>query len=152
MGLVLLKLLALGESSRMFLILNRIFPIFCFLFLSHFSLAQEAAGGAAPAGKAPVPSFFMQLPIIAGFVFLFWFAVIGPQRKQQKKHKEFVETLKRGDEVVASNGIIGRIAGLTDRVVTLEVAPEIEIKILRSQIHAKFDPNAKATTATAPNT
>ena len=51
-----------------------------------------------------------------------------------KKHSEFLEKLKRGDEVLTNSGIFGRIEGITDQFVTLEIADEVRIKILKSQI------------------
>lgn len=79
----------------------------------------------------------MNLPMIVLFVALFYFLIIAPQRKQQKQQQDFQKALSRGDEVVTASGIIGKVAGLY-RVVTLEVAPGTEIKILRSQIQAKL--------------
>ena len=107
------------------------------IFLLTYSVAQEAATP-APATKGAPNSLLMNLPMIVLFVALFYFLIIAPQRKQQKQQQDFQKALTRGDEVVTASGIIGKIAGLTDRVVTLEVAPGTEIKILRSQIQAKL--------------
>ena len=103
-------------------------------------MAQEATAPAAgtAAAKPPVNSLMMNLPMIILFVALFYFLVLAPQKKQQKQQQDFQKSLARGDEVVTASGIIGKIAGLTDRVVTLEIAPDTEVKILRSQIQAKI--------------
>lgn len=106
------------------------------LFLLTHAVAQEAA---VPATAAKAPnSLLMNLPMIVLFVALFYFLIIAPQRKQQKQQQDFQKSLVRGEEVVTASGIIGKIAGLTDRVVTLEVAPGTEIRVLRSQIQAKL--------------
>ncbi|MEZ4815003.1 MAG: preprotein translocase subunit YajC [Bdellovibrionota bacterium] len=100
------------------------------------AIAQEAT---APAAGAKAPnSLLMNLPMIVLFVALFYFLIIAPQKKQQKQQQDFQKTLSRGDEVVTASGIIGKIAGLNERIVTLEVAHNTEIKILRSQIQAKL--------------
>lgn len=76
----------------------------------------------------------LQLPILLGFFALFWFGVIQPQRKQQAKQAAFLAQLERGTEVVTTGGIIGVIRGLSEKVVTLEIAPGTEIKVLRTQV------------------
>ena len=83
-------------------------------------------------------SFLLNLPIIAAVMALFYFGILRPQNQQQKKLAEVNSKLNRGDEVVTNSGIIGRIVGMNDRVVTLEVSPQTEIKILRSQVQGLF--------------
>lgn len=95
------------------------------------SLSVGAQAGAATAEK---PSFLLQMfPFIALF-FIFYFFIIRPQAKRQKLQQEFLTTLKRGDEVLTSGGILGTIEGLTDKFVTLEVASGVRIRVLRSQV------------------
>jgi preprotein translocase subunit YajC len=80
------------------------------------------------------PNLFESLlPIIVIFA-VFYFLIIRPQSKKQKDHLGFLNTLKRGDEVVTASGILGTVDGLTDLYVTLEVASNVKIKVLRSQI------------------
>jgi preprotein translocase subunit YajC len=61
------------------------------------------------------------LPIILMFVILY-FLMIRPQMKRQKDHKKMVETLAKGDEVILSGGILGKISKVSDNYVTLEIA------------------------------
>jgi preprotein translocase subunit YajC len=114
--------------------------VFYSLFNSTLLFAQEAAAPVAGTGpsKPPANSIMMNLPMIVLFVALFYFLIIAPQKKSQKQQQEFQKGLARGDEVVTSSGILGKVAGLTDRVVILEVAPDIEIRVLRSQVQAKL--------------
>ncbi len=77
--------------------------------------------------------FEMMLPFLVIFS-VFYFLVIRPQGKKQKEHQGFLTTLKRGDEVVTASGILGTIDGLTDLYVTLEVASNVKMKVLRTQI------------------
>lgn len=100
------------------------------LLFASAAQAQNATGGAPD----PARGLLLNLPIFLALFGLFYFGVIHPQKNQQKKQQEFLSKLQRGDEVVTSSGIIGTVRGLTDRVVTLEVSPNAEIKILRSQV------------------
>ncbi len=94
-------------------------------------IALPAHAQAAPgAGPSPIMQF---VPIIVMFVVMY-FLMIRPQNNKAKAHTSFVTGLKRGDEVVTASGILGRIEGLTEQFVTLEIAPNTRIKILRSQI------------------
>lgn len=102
------------------------------LFLAQPVLAQTTA---APA-QDPMRALLLNLPIFLALFGVIWFAVIRPQKDQQKRQQAFMNTLKKGDEVVTSGGILGTIVGLTDRVVTLEISQGTDIKVLRSQIQA----------------
>jgi preprotein translocase subunit YajC len=75
----------------------------------------------------------MLLPFAAMFA-IFYFLIIRPQSKKMKEHDKFVKELKRGDSVVTASGILGTIDGLTDHVVTLEIANGVKIKLLKKQI------------------
>jgi len=88
--------------------------------------AQTATGGQPSA-------FEMFVPFIFIFV-IFYFLIIRPQSKRQKDHAKFLTEVKRGDEVVTSSGILGRVEGLNEQFVTLEIAEGVKVKMLRSQI------------------
>lgn len=85
---------------------------------------------------AQQPSMLVQLlPFV--FIFaVFYFLIIRPQSKRMRQHDDFLKALKRGDEVVTSSGIIGRVDSLTDQFVTLEVSDDVKIKILKKNIAA----------------
>jgi preprotein translocase subunit YajC len=113
-----------------------------FLTLSLISVAPALAQTAAPAGPASNP--IMQLvPFIAIFAIMY-FMMIRPQAKRQKTHQEFLQKLQRGEEVLTSGGLLGRVEGLTDIYVTLEIATNVRIKILRTQI-ASYVPTVAST-------
>jgi preprotein translocase subunit YajC len=65
---------------------------------------------------------------------IFYFLIIRPQQKQRKTHAKFLEELKRGDEVVTSSGIIGTVSSISDKIVTVEIAENVKIKVLRGMI------------------
>ncbi len=89
---------------------------------------------AAPAAKNP--SFFDVFVIPMAIIFsVFYFLIIRPQSKKAKQQQSMLSALKKGDDVVTSSGIFGKITGLTDQVATLEIAPNTKIKIMRANIH-----------------
>jgi preprotein translocase subunit YajC len=91
--------------------------------------AQSAPGFTGP---SPVMTI---LPFILIFVIMY-FLVIRPQQKKSKEHQELLTKLKKNDEVMTSGGIYGKVVALADNVVTLEVAPNVRIRIHRPQISA----------------
>jgi len=76
------------------------------------------------------------IPLILMFV-VFYFLLIRPQQKKAKDHQTMLANLKRGDIIVTNGGILGKITGITDRLVTLEVAEKIRLRVLRSHIAGK---------------
>jgi len=76
------------------------------------------------------------LPLILMFV-VFYFLLIRPQQKKMKDHQEMLKNLKRGDQIITNGGLVGKITGLTEKMVTLEVAEKIRVRILRSHIAGK---------------
>lgn len=90
---------------------------------------------AAFANQPAKPGILEQVVIPFGFVFLiFYFLIIRPQGKRQKTHLDYLSNLKRGDEVLTASGILGRVEGLTEKFITLEVADGVRIKMLKSQV------------------
>jgi preprotein translocase subunit YajC len=65
---------------------------------------------------------------------IFYFLLIRPQQKKQKQHRQLLGNLKKGDTVLTSGGLQGKITGLTDTVVTLEIAEKVRVKVSRSYI------------------
>lgn len=73
------------------------------------------------------------LPIILMFVLLY-FLMIRPQMKRAKEHKQMVEALQKGDEVVAAGGIVGRISEMGEAYLTVEIAPNTQISVQRGAV------------------
>jgi preprotein translocase subunit YajC len=65
-----------------------------------------------------------------------YFVFIRPQSKKASDHEKMLAALKRNDEVVTTGGLIGRIAELSDKLVTLEIAPNVRVRVERNQIAA----------------
>ncbi|HYL58817.1 MAG TPA: preprotein translocase subunit YajC [Candidatus Acidoferrales bacterium] len=98
--------------------------------------AWAQAGAAAPAGG---PTFVEQLmtgpgPIMALVVAVMYFLVFRPQNKKAQETAKMLAALKRNDEVVTTGGLIGRIAEVGDKVITLEIAPNVRVRVERPQI------------------
>jgi len=92
------------------------------------------SGGAGQGGGAPAGGMMGSLlPLLLMFL-VFYILLIRPQQKRTKQHKEFLNSLKKGDEVITSGGLFGRVTGITESVVTLEVADKVRIKVQRGNI------------------
>ncbi len=99
------------------------------LSLAYAMGAGGQDGGGQPGGIAA----FAPLLIM---VVIFYFLLIRPQQKKQKEHKEMLSSLQRGDVVVTQGGLQGKITGLTDTVITLEIAEKVRVKIQRPYVVA----------------
>ena len=82
---------------------------------------------------APGGSLASFLPIIIIFV-LFYFVLIRPQNKRQKEHRQMVEALAVGDEIVSGGGVLGKITEVGEQFVTVEVANNVAVKIQKHTI------------------
>ena len=96
-------------------------------FLVSSAYAQAADAAAQP---NPLLSF---LPLLILFA-VFYFMLIRPQMKRAKDQRNMIAALAKGDEIVTSGGVAGRIEELGDSFVTLEIAPNVRIKLQKSAI------------------
>lgn len=90
------------------------------------AFAQSSAVG----GDAGLMGF---LPIVIMFVLLY-FLMIRPQMKRAKEHKTMVEALQKGDEVITAGGVLGKVTGVSDAYVTVEIAANTEVSVQRSAV------------------
>lgn len=96
--------------------------------------AQSPGGppGAGPsAGSGGMLVSF--LPFILIFA-VFYFLLILPQQRKQKKHRSMLEGLKKGDRVLTTGGLLGTVAALNKNVVTIQIADNVRVKIRRDYI------------------
>ncbi|OUD16200.1 preprotein translocase subunit YajC [Thioflexithrix psekupsensis] len=96
-------------------------------FLIQPAFAQDAA--ASGGGLASL------IPLVLLFV-VFYFLLIRPQTKRVKEHKQMVEALAKGDEVVTNGGLLGKITELGDNFLVIEIATGVEVKIQRMSVAA----------------
>jgi preprotein translocase subunit YajC len=99
---------------------------------------------AQAAGTDPTGGLFgMIIPLVAIMV-VFWFLLIRPQQKRQKEHQELIGKVSRGDTVVTSGGLIGRVSKVVDeRELLVEVGENVKVRIVRSaiaEVRAKGEP------------
>ena len=110
------------------------------IFAQTIALSGSGGGGGAgggtgvPADMPPQVGGGFELWIIGAMFLVMYFVMIRPQQKRQKEHTSFVEALKKGDNVITQSGIYGRIAEVQGAIVTLEVAKNTHIKILKTQL------------------
>jgi preprotein translocase subunit YajC len=87
------------------------------------------------------------LPMIA-IVGIFYFLVLRPQSKKAKEHQRMLSELKKGDDVSTQGGIIGKITGIKDNEVTLQVQEGVRIRVLRSAVTGVYTGATPATPKT----
>jgi len=94
---------------------------------------SDALAEAAPAAAGQADALTGLLPLVI-FGAVLYFLMIRPQVKRQKEHKKMVEALAKGDEVVSSGGIAGRIVDLGENFILLEIAEGTQVKIRRQAV------------------
>ena len=111
--------------------------------MSHFLVLAEAASGAS--------SSQLLLPGLAFFGVLVYFMILRPQQNQLRDQQKLMSALKKGDDVVTQAGILGKIVQIQDKIVTLEIASSLKVRILKSTIQGKVSEEpAKAEAAKEP--
>jgi len=98
-----------------------------------FFISDAIAAAPATAGQGD-PLASLILPI--GLIVLFYFFLIRPQSKRQKEHKEMVNSLQKGEEVITTGGILGKITNISENFVTLEISQDARIHVQKNSIQA----------------
>lgn len=101
-----------------------------FTALSFISMPAFAEGSPEPMGVMG------QLIFLGGFLLIFYFLLWRPQSKRQKEHKELIGGLSKGDEVVTSGGILGKVVKVSDDFVVLEMSGNMQLPIQKSAVTA----------------
>ena len=97
-------------------------------------LISNAFAQTAPAAAGGAESSLMSLlPLVLMFVVLY-FIMIRPQMKRQKEHKSMVDALAKGDEVITTGGLIGRISKLGESYMHIEISGGVEVQVQRSAV------------------
>ena len=91
-------------------------------------------GGGGLAGCGGANASTINFVMIGAMFVAFYFLLIRPQRKKAQEHETFLKSLKKGDRVVTNSGLYGSIVALADKDVTIEIAPRVPVKLLRSSI------------------
>jgi preprotein translocase subunit YajC len=101
-------------------------------FLTENIAYAMGPGGAGGEGGGGFSTF---IPLILMFV-IFYFLLIRPQQKKTKEHRQMVSNLSKGDRIITSGGLHGRITGLSDATLTVEIADKVRVKIARGNVGA----------------
>ena len=99
--------------------------------MNFLAYAMGTGGGSGAGGQGG--GFGAFIPLILMFA-IFYFLLIRPQQKKAKQHREMISSIKKGDRVVSSGGLHGLVTGITDEVVTMEIAPKIRVKVSRASV------------------
>ena len=90
----------------------------------------DTAAGAPPGGE------FIQFILLGGFLVVFYMMVWRPQSKRAKEHRNLIGGLQKGDEVVTSGGVAGRVTKVADEFIMVEVADNIELRFQKQAVVA----------------
>lgn len=106
--------------------------------VTNLLISQTEGGGASGAGGSL--GLTGLLPFLLMFVVIY-FLLIRPASKQRKEHQALLGALKKDDEIVTAAGFWGRIVSIDERIVVLEIADKVKIKILRDRIAGRWAPD-----------
>ena len=108
-------------------LLNNFFAVIAATYTTN-ALAQAAA----PQQGGGIQMFLM----LGGMMLIMYFLLIRPQKKRQKDHESLVSNLQKGDEVVLTSGMIGKIKAVDESYLTLKVSDSVELKFQKVAVHA----------------
>ena len=100
------------------------------MFDTAYAQTAGAAGGVQGLMQGPFGSLLFFLPLIV----LFYFLIFRPQQQRAKQHQAMIGGLKRGDQIVLSSGIIGKVVRVEDKEIGLEVAQGVTVKVVKAMI------------------
>ena len=92
---------------------------------------------AADQSQSPFGAFGLLVPAALFFV-IFYFIVMRPQSRQQNAHKDFLAKLGKGDEVITSGGVVGKVDRVSGDLVLVEVANNVRLRVLKAQISGPY--------------
>ncbi len=98
-----------------------------------FFISPAFAEGAA---GAPMESGMFNILFLVGFGLIFYFFMWRPQSKRAKEHKELLNGISKGDEVITAGGILGKVVNLNDDYVVLEVCEGTELTFQKTHVSA----------------
>lgn len=98
-----------------------------------FFINEAFAEVAAPAAAPQADGTFSMIMIAAIFV-LFYFMLIRPQNKRAKEHRDLVSKLQKGDEIITSGGLVGRVVNLDEQFIKISLADGVEVHLQRQAV------------------
>jgi preprotein translocase subunit YajC len=104
------------------------------LFVLALTPAGLAVAQAAPGAPPPGGGLATQLIFMLGFLGIFYFFLIRPQQQRAKKHAEMLAALKRGDTIVTSGGLIGKINKVNDNELLVDLADNVRVRVVKGMV------------------
>lgn len=95
------------------------------------ALAQTGAAAGAPAGGDIISGMLVPLALILP---IFYFLLFRPQQQRLKAHQAMIAGVKKGDVVVTTGGLIGKVRAVADDELRIELSPNTEVRVLRSSL------------------
>src|SRR5688572_8818359 len=99
--------------------------------------------GTTPDAGGQSSAIISMIPFLLILV-IFYFVLIRPQQKQLQKHRQFLESLKKGDEVITDSGMFGTVIGVNDDSVVLRIADNVKVKFLKAKVSGRIGASAEA--------
>ena len=87
------------------------------------------------AGEPAAPDATFNIVMLIVLFGVFYFLLIRPQTKRAKEHKQMVESLAKGDEIITNGGLLGRITNIGDNYIVIETGPNHEVKVQRQAVN-----------------
>ena len=88
---------------------------------------------------APESGFPLQFPLLmAGVMLLMYALMIRPQQRQENERKAMLSQVDKGDQIVTTGGIHGRVIGIADDILTVEIAERVRVKVSRSAVQSRL--------------
>lgn len=98
----------------------------------NFFISDAIAEGTAQSAQQGDPLMGLLLPI--GLVVLFYFFLIRPQSKRAKEHRQMVEAIGKGDEVVTSGGVLGKVVDIKENFISIEISKDITVNVQKNMV------------------
>ncbi|MEM5517535.1 preprotein translocase subunit YajC [Henriciella sp. AS95] len=96
------------------------------LTLAPAALAQEQGGGGG--------GLMAQLIFFVPLILIFYFLLIRPANQRQKKHRAMIEAVVKGDTVITTGGLIGKVAKVTDQEISVDIAEGVRVRVVKGMI------------------
>ena len=102
------------------------------------AFAQTANGASQASG---ITSFLSLAPLFLVFV-VFYFLMIRPQQRRMKEHRAMIDAVKKGDSVVTSGGLIGKVTRVQEGEIEVEIAPNVKVRVVKGTLSSVGAPTA----------
>jgi len=92
------------------------------------AIAQDAGAPSVGGELMKTMTFFLPLAIV------FYFLIIRPQNKQRKQHMDMLDSVRRGDTIVTSGGLVGKVTKVGEQELTVELAENVRVRVMRRMV------------------